>query len=383
MRDHELYDCAANKVKLGKRPTLACQERIAFPTLSKAQHDALDEDFAAVCYEEGLPFSLFESPAMKQVLHRLNPSYKPPSRRQIAGPLLDKAYSKMKDKVEEYLDSLSELNIITDESSNINKARIANISIHTPIGSIHRLSEDLGSMQSTSVNMAEWLERHLHTLTHGNLECMNCCATDTCAAMISMWEHLRLKTGLQHLFIIPCDSHGIKGLIQDLMSILQFKKVHDDAQMVAKTFKNAHLQYARLCDLQHQEYGRTWAIVLAVATRWGSQKGLIDGLLRSKAAIQRYAVRFQDMPKDVLDIMLSSEFWSNLGALQTILKPLNIALRMSESNGSTLAHIVSRWDTIVVHLEEMKTLYPSEEFEKFMTNECDERGKPKGAFLKR
>lgn len=72
------------------------------------------------------------------------------------------------------------------------------------------------------------------------------------------------------------------------------------------------------------------------------------------------------MPKDVLDIMLSSEFWSNLEALQTILKPLDVALRMSESDSSTLAHIVSRWNTIIEHLE-MKTLYPSEEFEKFMT----------------
>src|SRR5579859_2633302 len=195
MRDHELYDCTANKIKLGKCPT-AYQERIAFSTMSKAEHDALDEDFAAVCYEEGLPFSLFESPAMKRALHRLNPSYKPPSRIKIAGPLLDKAYSKTKDKVEEYLDSLSELNVITDESSDINKARIANISIHTPLGSIYWLSEDLGSMQSTSVNIAEWLERHLHTLTHGNLGRINSCANDTCAAMLAMWEHLRLKPGL-------------------------------------------------------------------------------------------------------------------------------------------------------------------------------------------
>jgi len=78
MHEHDLYDCAATKVKLGKRPTLS-QETITFPTMSKAQHDALDEDFAAVCYEEGLPFSLFESPAMKRALRRLNPSYKPPN----------------------------------------------------------------------------------------------------------------------------------------------------------------------------------------------------------------------------------------------------------------------------------------------------------------
>jgi len=341
MHNHELYECAANEVKLGKRP-MPGQEKLALATMSKAENDALDEDFAAVCYEEGLPFSIFESPAMKRALRHLNPSYKPPSRIKIAGPLLDKAYSKMKDKVEEYVDSLSELNVITDESSNTNKARIANISIHTPIGSIHWLSEDLGSMQSKAVNIAEWLERHLHTLTHGNLERINSCANDTCATMLSMWEHLRLRPGLQHLFFIPCDSHGIQLLIQDLInSIPQFKKVHDNAQTIAKAFKNAHLQYARLRDLQKQEYGRRWAIILAIATRWGTEKGLLDGLFRSKAAIQRYAIRFKDMPQDVLDVILSQEFWANLEALRVILKPLDVALKMSESNQSTLAHIVS------------------------------------------
>jgi len=69
------------------------------------------------------------------------------------------------------------------------------------------------------------------------------------------------------------------------------------------------------------------------------------------------------MPNDILDIILSSEFWSNLEALRVILKPLDDSLRISESNRSTLAHIVPRWNTIVEHLEEMKTLYPSEEFE--------------------
>jgi hypothetical protein len=200
----------------------------------------------------------------------------------------------------------------------------------------------------------------------------------------TVWEHLRLRPGLQHLFFIPCDSHGIQLLIQDLInSIPQFKNVHDNAQTIAKAFKNIHLQYARLRDLQKQEYGRTWAIILAVATRWGTEKGLLNGLFRSKSAIQRYALRFKDMPKDVLDVILSQEFWANLEALRVILKPLDVALKMSESNRSTLAHIVSRWSDIVEHLEEMKALYPSEEFETFMTKEHDTALKPKGTFLKR
>lgn len=193
----------------------------------------------------------------------------------------------MKDEVNEYLDSLSEL-IIIDESSNINKARIANISVNTTIDSIHWLSEDFGSMQSTSVNMAIWLEGHLHTLTHGNLERVNSCAIDT---MLSMREHLCSKSNLQHFFLIPCDSHLIQHLIRDLnTSIPLFNKVHDNAQMIAKSFKNSPLQYARLRDIQYQEYGRTWAIILAVAMSWRSEKGFLDGLFRSNAAKQPFNV---------------------------------------------------------------------------------------------
>src|SRR5579859_804887 len=255
MHEHDMYECNAARVKLDKRSIKPSQEKIQFSTLSKAQHDALDNAFAAVCYEEGLPFSVFESPAMRRALRQLNPAYKHPSRKRIAGTLLDKAYTMMKSQVDEYLDSLSELNIITDESSNVNNSRIANISINTPKGSIHWLSEDLGSTQSSAANIASWLEKHLRILTHDNLERINSCANDTCSTMLSMWEHLSAKPGLRHLFVIPCDSHGIQLLIQDLISsISSFKTVHNDAQTVAKAFKNAHLQYARLRDLQLQEY---------------------------------------------------------------------------------------------------------------------------------
>lgn len=354
--------------------------------MSKQVQESLEKDFAAVCYEEGLPFTLYESPTMKQALYRLNPSFKPPTRQKIADELLEEAYIKTKIQVDDYLSTLGELNVIIDESSNVNKARIANISIHTSIGSFHWLSEDLGSLQSNAVNIADWLENHLKTLTNNNLQLINSCAADTCPTMLSMHEELRKKPGLKHVFVVPCDSHGIQLLIQDLIkSIPQFRKVHDDAQTLAKAFKNAHLQYARLRDLQRERYQRTWAIVLAVATRWGTELGLYEGLARTKEALQLYALRYtsKDMGKDVLAIIMSTEFWTNLEILRTILTPLNEHLTMSESNNSTLAHIVPRWNAICVHLEEMMKLYPSPEFSEFMTMERDHRLKPKGVFLKR
>ena len=107
--------------------------------------EPLDFRFTKVCYVDGLPFSIYESPVMKEALWTLHPAYKPPTRKAIAGPLLDKVYIDVKSKVNSYITSIQSLNVITDESTNINNSRIMNISIHTDIGSFYWLFEDIST----------------------------------------------------------------------------------------------------------------------------------------------------------------------------------------------------------------------------------------------
>lgn len=61
------------------------QNRLPFPTISSTEKHAMDLSAARVCYLEGLPFSVFESASMREFLHMLNPAYKPPDRKTIAG----------------------------------------------------------------------------------------------------------------------------------------------------------------------------------------------------------------------------------------------------------------------------------------------------------
>lgn len=398
MREHELICPGLTNGDYNKLPPSNSnlekgQQTLNIPMMTMEEQHILDELFAQVCYEEGLSFSVFESPAMKRALYRLNPAFEPPTRQAISGPLLDSAYNKLKDEVDEILNKETNLNIITDESSNINKSRIANISVNTQFGTFYLLSEDLGAMRSTSTNMANWLEQHLLTLTQGNLQRISSIATDTCQTMLTMWEELRTKPSLTHIIVTPCDSHGIQLLIQDLIKhIPLFKTTHEDSQMVAKAFKNAHLQYARLHECQDKIYNKQFAIILAAATRWGTELGLYDGLYRSKEAIQMYGMECEagrDMPVAVLQIILSPEFWNNLEKLRFILRSLNEKLKMSESNEATLAKVFPRWNEICEHLEKMKAMYPVPGFNEFMSMERYQptaaypRGEPKGAFLHR
>ena len=132
MQAHELHECREQTITLAKR-----QQKLNISIMSKEQQESLDDYFASVCYEEELSFFIFESAAMKQVLYRLNSSYKSLTRQKIADSFLEKAFVKMQRKVNDYLNSLSELNVIVDEFSNVNKLRIVNIFIHIIMSSFH------------------------------------------------------------------------------------------------------------------------------------------------------------------------------------------------------------------------------------------------------
>ena len=68
--------------------------------MMKEEQESHDQDSISIYYEEDLPFSIFESEAMKKALRRLNLSYKSSIRQKVPHPILEIAYSKMQSKVD-------------------------------------------------------------------------------------------------------------------------------------------------------------------------------------------------------------------------------------------------------------------------------------------
>jgi hypothetical protein len=118
------------------------QIQISFPKINTDGKQLLDHLAAEVCLLDGHPFALFKSEA---IVHTLNPAYTAPTRKTIAGPLLEDTYQNIKLKIEGFINGEEAVNVITDESSNINHSRICKISIHTPYGTLHYISEDIGA----------------------------------------------------------------------------------------------------------------------------------------------------------------------------------------------------------------------------------------------
>jgi hypothetical protein len=298
---------------------------------------------------------------MKRAFHKLNPAYKPPTRKALAGPLLEKVYSNVKDKVDTVVQATKLLNIVTDESTNINKARIVNISIHTPSGVFHWRSDDIGARQMTSVNIADWTKHHLTKLCNNQFKRINSIATDTCNAMLKAWEILEKFDEFKHCFFIPCDSHGLQLIIKDLLDIPEIKELHDIIQSIAKAFKKAPLQYARLRECQLVKYNQLYALCISVITRWGTQYRLVSSVYKNKDALRMYCYQYAGenvMSQEILTKLVSPAFWTSVEMFKELLEPLDEAIRMSESGNSHLGHVLRRWAEIMSHLNRNIDIYP-------------------------
>lgn len=72
----------------------------------RADKASLHAAIAQLVYSEGLPFTLVESPAFKAVLQaaqQLKGRANPPTRKQMAGPLLQQAYQSLEQQLEPYM----------------------------------------------------------------------------------------------------------------------------------------------------------------------------------------------------------------------------------------------------------------------------------------
>jgi hypothetical protein len=234
-----------NSVTRHAAKTTPGQTKIEFPKLLGGEKAKLDSAFANVCYVQALPFNIWESDAMRDALNKLNPAYKPPSRKAVANDLLDYVYESTKVEVDKQILTIPFLNVISDESTNINNARIFNVSLHTSHRALHWLSIDIGAQQMTAANINTILKARLREVSNYNLPRINTVATDTCPTMLAAWELIRSDPEFHHIFFIPCDSHSLQLLLKDVLSLQSFKVTLDKAQAVTKAFKNSPLQYAR------------------------------------------------------------------------------------------------------------------------------------------
>ena len=309
-----------------------------------------------------LPFNVTQSFYFLAPFQKISSAYKPPSSFLLRTTLLDETDLLVKEEVEKVIRSSYYLNIITDESENMSKDCIINISVNTDKGTFHYCSENAGSLAFTAENLASWLMAKLGELIKGDWGRINSFATDTCSTMLLLWRILAADQRLQlsKALFVPCDSHGLQLLIKDVLGIPHYKIIQSQIMLVINTFRQSPLQLSILREKQKACYGKTSALVLAVITRWGTQARAIESIYKNKEAFKAYVRDDRtQLEHEVSQLLCSRDFWNNVEELRDLILPIHKVQVQSESTDAHLGLVVSRWLTIRNHLERIVDQQPS------------------------
>ena len=100
------------------------QMRLAPSKVKDSRAQRIRLSFAMAVYMNNRPFTSYDDQWTNQALGEFNLDIKYPSRKELAGPLLQEAFTQVKSQVTKKIFTAPGLNLITDESSNIRKERI-------------------------------------------------------------------------------------------------------------------------------------------------------------------------------------------------------------------------------------------------------------------
>ena len=81
---------------------------------TEEQKKHYDQKCARFIFENCLPFSVVESPSFKDFVKSIRPSYNPPTRKKVAGPLLLDEYEELKTSVKEKIEKARYVNLVSD-----------------------------------------------------------------------------------------------------------------------------------------------------------------------------------------------------------------------------------------------------------------------------
>lgn len=129
------------------------------------------------------------------------------------------------------------------------------------------LSKEDPTLTHTSKHLVAWADTQSAIWTKHRPARINSWATDTASVMRSMWGKLGRQPKFRHVFLVPCNSHGLQLLIQNLAELPWFEDVFKKANTVVSYFHKAEKQLAILRRYQIRLLGCTFALSLVGLTR--------------------------------------------------------------------------------------------------------------------
>ena len=306
---------------------------------SNAKKDELDLQVARFYYANNISFNTSENEEWIKLCHMLRPGYKPPSRHEVGGPLLDKVFEDVNKESKEELKSASKITICQDGWSSVSHDPILAHSYHTGTATHLHSVVDCGANKKDAPYCFEKLKEAIAEIKEQTGKEVIGCVTDNENKMLNMRELLAEEN--PKILTWGCQAHYLNLLEHDL----ELLDITEEIQKVQKHFRNCHRSHGLL-----KEKGGKMPVI-SNDTRWNSKIASVESFIENHPIYTEIIDEMSDWPHAELsanfdavsEIVSDNSFMRNASKLLKNLKKFSAALDKMQADSTTLADAIYVW----------------------------------------
>jgi hypothetical protein len=266
----------------------------------------------------------------------LRPGYIPPTRKSLAGPLLDSTKKQLEEEMRKRLLG-KDCTLIEDGWSNIHNDPIAAICLHVDGEAFFLEATDTKANKKTAEYCKGLVQKAMKTASDKYGCRVRNVVTDNAKSMEKMRQLLHKDD--DDLIVYGCSSHLLNLLGESLTSADVIKHIVE----IQKYFRNHHSPSAWL-----KEIPNTVKPQLPGNTRWNSQLTCIETFLRNRPAYLTISQNHEeDMERRIVTLINDFNLYRNAKDTLSQLKPVAVALDKLQSDKSSLAEACHQWISLL------------------------------------
>jgi Protein of unknown function (DUF 659)/hAT family C-terminal dimerisation region len=315
---------------------------------SKRLKSDVDEAVARMCYSTGVSFNVVNNKHFREMCQKIGeygPSYQVPSDYPIRTTLLEKEYSKVCRRIDQFhSDHLTRTGgtIVSDGWSDAQRRPLLNFLLVTPSGPTYLKSED----SSGEIKDAVYIAKHIcEAIDQVGPENVFQVITDSAANCKAAWTIISAK--YPKITCSPCAAHCLDLLLED-WGKLSFASIIDDATDVVK-FITGHDGSRALM----KKHSPSRGLLKPAATRFGSKIIMLERLVDLKDNLQEMVASrkykawvlkrsLQDASSPISKHITSDNFWHRCQLYLDINKPVYELLRLLDGCSPVIGKVYYR-----------------------------------------
>lgn len=229
-----------------------------FDVMTPSDKQVIDERCANWIYCQDLPFNTVEDKEFREFIALLRPAYKPPSKYEISGKLLDNAYDNMLMSLNDAI-SGKKVTIMQDGWSTVQNDPVIVHAISDGTRTVFLNAVPSGDNLKDATFCLKLLKEAMRFAEEKFKVKIVACVTDNCSTMRLLRE--KLEQIEPDILVYGCNAHLLNLIGRDLSKV----ELTDRIKTVQKFYRNHHMESASMKLLKGKRP------VLPCDTRWSSQ----------------------------------------------------------------------------------------------------------------